>query len=196
MERNLLKSQTEIKSFILKIIMTVLQKITNNGTSFTRFTQAHLPWCCLKLWWIWQNTTATETLNEDPINQHAARRSRLENVIGKITRNTDYSINFINVSLINCAMIWKTKETVAVEYMRSFIDDILDKEGFFHCLSAFVSFKPNWLKVQSCKLCSNKYLIAPTQITNTEIFAFLAVAVFKLLSRNVLFINNKYKRNC
>ena len=35
----------------------------------------------------------------------------------------------------------------------------------------------------------NKYMIASTQITNTEIFAFIAALIFKLLSRKVLFIN-------
>ena len=39
------------------------------------------------------------------------------------------------------------------------------------------------LKVQSCKLCNNKSMIASTQITNTENFAFIAVLVFKLLGR-------------
>ena len=52
------------------------------------------------------------------------------------------------------------------------------------------------LKVQSCKLYSSKYMIALTQKTNTEIFAFIAVLVFKLLSRKVLFINRKDNRNC
>ena len=33
------------------------------------------------------------------------------------------------------------------------------------------------LKVQSCKLPNNKYVITSTQITNTEIFAFIAVLV-------------------
>ena len=47
------------------------------------------------------------------------------------------------------------------------------------------------LKVQSCKLYGNKYMIASTQIANTEIFAFIAVLVFKLLSRKILFINRK-----
>ena len=42
--------------------------------------------------------------------------------------------------------------------------------------------------VQSCKLYDNKYMIASTQITNTEIFAFITVLVFMLLSRKVLFI--------
>ena len=47
----------------------------------------------------------------------------------------------------------------------------------------------NSLKVQSCKLNINKYMITSTQITNTEIFAFTAVLVFRLLSRKVL-LNN------
>ena len=52
------------------------------------------------------------------------------------------------------------------------------------------------LKVQSCKLYDKKCMIASTQITNTELFAFIAVLVFKLLSRQVLFINKEDKRNC
>ena len=43
---------------------------------------------------------------------------------------------------------------------------------------------------------NNKDMIALTQITNTEIFTFIAVLVFKLLSRKVLFINRKDNRNC
>ena len=39
-------------------------------------------------------------------------------------------------------------------------------------------------------------MIASTQITNTETFAFVAVLVFKLLTRKVLFINRKDNRNC
>ena len=49
----------------------------------------------------------------------------------------------------------------------------------------------NYLKVQSCKSYNNKYMIALIQIRNTKIFAFIAVLVFKLLSRKVLFINRK-----
>ena len=45
--------------------------------------------------------------------------------------------------------------------------------------------------IQSCKLYNNKYMITSTQITNTEIFAFIAVLVFQLLSRKVLFKNRK-----
>ena len=39
-------------------------------------------------------------------------------------------------------------------------------------------------------------MIASTQITNNEIFAFIAAFVFKLLSHNVLLINRKGNRNC
>ena len=39
-------------------------------------------------------------------------------------------------------------------------------------------------------------MVASTQITNTEIFAFIAVQVFTLLSCKVLFINRKGNRNC
>ena len=47
------------------------------------------------------------------------------------------------------------------------------------------------LKVQSWKLYNNKYMIASTQITNTETFSFTAVLVFKLLGRKVLLINRE-----
>ena len=39
-------------------------------------------------------------------------------------------------------------------------------------------------------------MIATTQITTTEIFAFIAVLVFKLMSRKVMFVNRKDNRNC
>ena len=52
------------------------------------------------------------------------------------------------------------------------------------------------LKVQPCKLYNNKYMIPSTQITNTEIFAFKTVLVFKLLSHKILFINRKDNRSC
>ena len=42
----------------------------------------------------------------------------------------------------------------------------------------------------------NKYMIASTQITTTENFAVIAVLVFNLISRKVLFINRKDNRNC
>ena len=50
------------------------------------------------------------------------------------------------------------------------------------------------LKVQSCNLYKNKYMMASTQITSTDIFVFIASLVFKLLSRKVLLINKKDNR--
>ena len=38
-------------------------------------------------------------------------------------------------------------------------------------------------------------MIASTQMTNTEIFAFIAVLIFKLLSRKFLFLNEKNNVN-
>ena len=52
------------------------------------------------------------------------------------------------------------------------------------------------LKVQSCKLYNDKFVIASRQIPNTEIFAFIAVLVFKLSSCKSLFTNRKDNRNC
>ena len=45
--------------------------------------------------------------------------------------------------------------------------------------------------VQSYKLYNNKYMIASTQITNTEFFTYIAALAFKLLSCEVLFVNKK-----
>ena len=59
-----------------------------------------------------------------------------------------------------------------------------------------VAHKKSELKAQSWKLYNNKYVIASIQITNTEIFTFIAVLVFKLLSRKILFIKRKDNRNC
>ena len=39
-------------------------------------------------------------------------------------------------------------------------------------------------------------MIALTLITNPEIFAFIAVLVFKLLRPKILFINRKDNRKC
>ena len=38
-------------------------------------------------------------------------------------------------------------------------------------------------------------MIASTQMINTEIFAFIAVLVFKLMSRKVVFMSRKNNRN-
>ena len=38
-------------------------------------------------------------------------------------------------------------------------------------------------------------MIASTQMTNTEIFSFIVVLIFKLLSRKFLFLNGKSNVN-
>ena len=65
-------------------------------------------------------------------------------------------------------------------------------EKYFLTFSAEGSYY--LLKVQSCKLYNSKYVIALTQITKTEIFVFISVLVFNLLSYKVLFINRKDNR--
>ena len=113
-----------------------------------------------------------------------------------------------NVNLLHMIIIWYTTEKT-----KSFIKDFFSKcdqirsklriwshllkksliGSFIFC--AVIVFNSSKLKVQSCKLYDNKYMIALTQITNNEIFAFIVVLVFKLLSHKLLFINRKYNRN-
>ena len=52
------------------------------------------------------------------------------------------------------------------------------------------------IKVQSYKLYNIKYMIASTQVTNAEIFAFVVVLFFKLLSRKVLITDRIDNSNC
>ena len=68
---------------------------------------------------IFEDSTVTETQNESPSNQHAAKRSRLENVIGKITSNVGYSISFNQCVIDKLHNDLKNSKTVAVECMRS-----------------------------------------------------------------------------
>ena len=51
-------------------------------------------------------------------------------------------------------------------------------------------------KMESCKLYNIKNMIASALITKTEVSAFIAVPVFKLLSRKILFVNRKDNTNC
>ena len=46
------------------------------------------------------------------------------------------------------------------------------------------SYSPNSVKDKSCKLYNHRYMIASTQITNTEFFAFITVQVFTLFGNN------------
>ena len=84
--------------------------------------------------------------------------------------------------------------SIIYNFVTIFVNTVYSKFKIFLILFFIVKI---WkLKVQSCKLYENKYMITSKQITNIEIFAFIAVLVFKLLSRKVLFINRKDNRNC
>ena len=69
-----------------------------------------------------------------------------------------------------------------------------DETGILDVLE--IKMVSSLLKVQSCRLYNNKYMIASTQITNNETFAVAAVLVFKLLTLQVLFTNRKDNINC
>ena len=84
-------------------------------------------------------------------------------------------------------------ETIPGEYCSS--NSSLRISSFATSLLHVCSSSCVVLKVQSCKLYNSKYMIASTQITNTEIFALISVLVFKLLSRKAFFINLKDNRN-
>ena len=73
--------------------------------------------------------------------------------------------------------------------------EILPVVTFLKNISMLGSGINSSLKLQSCKLYDNNYMIAWTQI-NTKICAFIAVLVLKLVSGEVLFINAKDNRNC
>ena len=94
--------------------------------------------------------------------------------------------------------IRRYKDEKAYSYFDSgFIDEILTAHPrCCHKHFLFRAFMTATFKVQSCKLYNNKYMIASTQISNTEISAFIAVLVFKLLSRKVLFRNRKDNMSC
>ena len=65
------------------------------------------------------------------------------------------------------------------------IRDSKTTKNFYYVVFTNIKAKEycNCLKVQSCKLYNNKHMIASRQITNTDIFTFIAVLVFKLLGR-------------
>ena len=69
-----------------------------------------------------------------------------------------------------------------------------DETGILDVLE--IKMVSSLLKVQSCRLYNNKYMIASTQITNNETFAVVAVLVFKLLTLQVLFTNRNDNINC
>ena len=76
---------------------------------------------------------------------------------------------------------------LATDYLSMFDHFVGENKKYFSIVWACLTilkwnkkYFSSFFKVQSCKLCKNKY-IASAQITNTEIFTFIAVIVFKLL---------------
>ena len=98
----------------------------------------------------------------------------MKNTLGECLYNNDY---------INCSSVT----------LKKWLNILLKISWCTHCKissmfdQAFVNIKTyefKWrLKVQSCKLYNEKYMIALAPLTNTAISAFMAVLVFKLLSR-------------
>ena len=82
-------------------------------------------------------------------------------------------------------------DRIRIEFYEAFCDDLKTP-----LLSVNKAFKVGELKVQSCKLCNSKYMIASTKTTNTDGFAFTAVLVLRILSCKVLFIKRKGNRSC
>ena len=76
------------------------------------------------------------------------------------------------------------------------LEDLGKHKILYQLLTYYYPLLKPVLKVQSYKLYNNQYMVASTQITNTEIFAIIAVLFFKLLGRKVLLINRKDNRNC
>ena len=113
----------------------------------------------------------------------------------------DCDILLMNMKLTICDILFHENEMTSNFSIRDSILNIYDIIGLYFFPgfdnSFPIIFVRSWyrnLKVESCKLHSKKYMIASTQITNNEIFAFIAV-FFKLLSRKFLFINKKDNRN-
>ena len=85
---------------------------------------------------------------------------------------------------------------------------VMDIFRYIHAIIPFISVTSpentenpwniclQWVKGTVMPLYNNKYMRALTQITNTEIFTFITILVFKLLDSKVLFINKKDNRNC
>ena len=85
---------------------------------------------------------ATDPVLSEPATQRAAKGSKLEKVVDKLAKTLDYSITS-NQCVINKLRIdLKNNKKMAVEYMRSCFNEMLEDEGVFNWLSAAVGFKP------------------------------------------------------
>ena len=121
---------------------------------------------------------------------------KFNNCIG----NLEIDMKWKNRSLLHLLILRKILQNVQ-HLVRNIVHDppwLICKSSYNRDQAMKIFIREYWttLKVQSCKLYNNKYMISSTQITNTEIFAFVSDLVFKLLSRKALYVNAKDNRNC
>ena len=70
--------------------------------------------------------------NESNTEELITRRSRLENVISKITKNIDHSFTLNQCLIEKLKHDFKNNNSAAVHYTRSCFDKMLDGEGFIN----------------------------------------------------------------
>ena len=70
--------------------------------------------------------------NESNTEELITRRSRLENVISKITKNIDHSFTLNQCLIEKLKHDIKNNNSAAVHYTRSCFDKMLDGEGFIN----------------------------------------------------------------
>ena len=71
------------------------------------------------------------------------KRSRLESVISKITRNIDHSFTLTQCVIEKLKLDLKNNKKEATSYMQGCFGEILDDESFLTWLSSTVGYKPN-----------------------------------------------------
>ena len=98
--------------------------------------------------------TVVEGDNTKKVN--GAKRFRLESVIGKITRNIDYSFKFSKCVIGKLRSDLKSNKSAAVECMRSCFDTMLQDDDFLNWLSVAVGLKPRHLRVLLSESRPNK----------------------------------------
>ena len=84
--------------------------------------------------------------NESNTEELITKRSRLENVISKITKNIDHSFTVNQCVIEKLKNYIENNKSAAVHYMRSCFDEMLDDEDFISWLSLAVGLKLNRLK--------------------------------------------------
>ena len=117
---------------------------------------------------------------------------RIKNLLNKLL---NFSPQFNTESVATGLLVQKDVQKRSA-IMLSHVNNPSYFNRFLHFVAFICSSLKKNLKIQSCKLYNNKYMIASMQITNTKIFAFLVFLIFKTLSHNVLLIKRKDNRNC